>query len=132
MHTIHRSLAWAAVAACAFVIAACGGNDDEPDGNLPGQSPTTLTPNDTQAPNLPSVDGYLVSATDTEVVLTTADGEQKFAVAEQDAPALGIEHLQSHAGINTLGFRVYYQEQGDQRFVKQAVEIPPPPLEGAE
>ena len=130
MRTIHRPLTWAAVAACTFVVAACGGNDD--DGNSSGPVVTTLTPEQTQAPSLPSVDGYLISASTEEVVLRTGDGKQTFTIAEQDLPALGIEHLASHAGINTLGFRVYYEQQGDRRFVKRADEIPPPALPPAE
>ena len=118
MRRIHRTLGCAAVAACALVIAACGGNDDDAESNLPGPMPTTLTPEQTQAPNLPTVDGYLLSASTEQVVLLTADGEQTFIVDEQDAPALGIEHMQSHAGVNTLGFRVYYDEQGDRRLIK--------------
>lgn len=131
MGHIHRLLSWAAVAACALSFAACGGADDA-ESSLPGAAPSTLTPERTQDPNLPSIDGYLVSATTEQVVLRTGDGEQMFTVDEQDLPALGIEHLASHAGLETLGFRVYYEQQGDRRFVKRADEIPPPPLQGAE
>jgi hypothetical protein len=127
--TVHRLLATAAVAACALTIGACGDDDANPQATLPGPSSTTITPGQPQAPNLPSLDGYLISATESEVVLKTADGDQKLAVAEQDVPQIGIEHLQSHAGINTLGFRVYYTEQDGKRYVKQAVEIPPPAFE---
>ncbi len=131
MRTIHHAPLWAIVIACTLIMAACG-NDDEADNGLPGSAPTTLTPEQTQEPNLPSIDGYLISATTENVVLRTGDGDQTFTVDEQDAPAIGIEHLASHAGINTLGFRVFYERQGDRRFVKQAVEIPPPALEGTE
>ena len=75
------------------------------------------------------MDGYLISVSETELVLRTAEGEQRYASAEEDLPALGIEHLASHAGINTLGFRVYYEHRGDRRLAKQALEIPPPSLE---
>ena len=132
MRTTNRLLCCAAVAACSLPLGACGGNDeDATQRSLPGPTPTTLTPGQTQAPNLPSVDGYLLYATNEKVVLLTADGEQTFAVSDQDAPELGIEHLQSHAGIDTLGFRVYYEQQGTRRFVKQAAEIPPPSLQPA-
>lgn len=128
MRTIHRPLGWAAVVPCTLIVAACGGNDEAQNG-LTGPTPTTLMPEQTQAPNLPNVDGYLLSASTESVVLLTADGEQTFSVDEQDAPAVGIEHLQSHAGVHTLGFRVYYDEQGDRRLVKYAQEIPPPPIQ---
>jgi hypothetical protein len=131
MPSILRTPALLAVS-CVLALAACGDNDDEAQDPLPGAPPTTLTPGEAQTPNLPFVDGYLVSVSETELVLTTADGEQTYAIAEQDAPALGIEHLASHAGINTLGFRVYYEQRGDERFAKQALEIPPPPLEQPE
>jgi hypothetical protein len=129
MRTIHRVLFAATIAACALTIGACGDDDAEPQATLPGPASTTITPGQAQEPNLPTIDGYLISASETAVVLETADGEQTFSVAPEDAPQIGIEHLQSHAGINTLGFRVYYTERDGNRFVKQAVEIPPPALE---
>jgi len=125
--TIPRLLGAAAIAACALMLAACGGDDDAQDA-LPGVTPTTITPQGPD-PNLASVDGYLISATETAVVLHTADGQQTFAVAEEDLAQLGIGHLASHAGIQTLGFRVFYPQKGDQRFVKAAQEIAPPPIE---
>ena len=55
--------------------------------------------------------------------------ENVYAIAEQDVLALGIEHLASHTGINTLGFRACHEQRRDARFARQAGEIPPPPLE---
>lgn len=121
----------AAVTFGALAFTACGGEDTESQDPLGGPTPTLLTPSQQRAPNLPSIDGYLISASSAGVVLKTAEGELTFVVDEQDAPQLGLEHLQSHAGLATLGFRVYYRQKGDQRLVKQAVEIPPPPLEAA-
>lgn len=124
-------LAIVSVAAIAtLALAGCGG-DDEADSPLADPAVTTLTPQQAQEPSLPSVDGYLVSATAEGVLLKTRDGDQTFAVAEQDLATIGIEHMQSHAGIQTLGFRVFYEERDGQRFIKQAMEIPPPSLEPA-
>lgn len=128
---IRRLLCCITVTVGALTLTACGGQDTAAQDPLAGPTPTLLTPSQQEAPNLPSIDGYLVSASTAAVVLKTAQGELTFVVDEQDAPQLGLEHLQSHAGLQTLGFRVYYEQQGDQRLVKQAVEIPPPPLEAA-
>ncbi len=128
-----RLLCVAAVVGASLILAACGGDgDSEAQNPLPGPTPTTINPNQPEVLNLPTVDGYLVSASLTGVVLNTADGELTLAVDEQDAPLLGIEHLQSHAGLTSLGFRVYYQQRGDQRFIKRAFEIAPPPFDPAE
>ena len=126
--TIPRLLGAAAIAACTVMLVACGGDDNAQDA-LPGATPTTINPGEPQDPNLESIDGYLISASETAVVLHTADGEQTFAVAQEDVPQLGIGHLQSHAGIQTLGFRVFYAEEDGQRFVKAAQEIAPPAIE---
>lgn len=121
VHTIHRTLA---ALACALIVG-CGG-DDRQSPNV--AAPTTLTPQQIRPPDLPSIDGYLISASTDGVVMLTAEGEQTLLVDEQDVPALGLEHMQSHAGINTLGFRVFYEQRGNRRFAKQAREIPPPAL----
>lgn len=132
MRPIRRLLcSAAAVTVGALTLAACGGEDTETQDRLGGSTPTLLTPSQQQAPNPPSIDGLLISASFTEVVLNTAKGRVTFAVDEEDTPQLGLEHLQSHAGPATLGFRVYYEQQGDQRLIKQAVEIPPPLEEAA-
>ena len=111
-----------------LAVGACGGEDAPERGvGLEGPSPTTLTPAQQAAPDLPSVDGFLVSASETEVVLETPDGaEQRFPVKAEDVPRIGIEHLGSHAGVTDVGFRVYYQDEGGQRYVKLSTEIPPP------
>lgn len=123
---VHRLLRLATVAGVSLMLAACGDSDSEAQNPLPGPTPTTISPNQPDVLNLPTVDGYLISASTTGVVLNTADGELTLAVDEQDAPLLGIEHLQSHAGLTSLGFRVYYEQRGDRRFIKRAFEIAPP------
>lgn len=115
------------MAAAALLIGACGGSEGPPERNvgLEGPSPTTLSPS--RAPDLPNTDGYLVAASETEVVLRTAGGEEAvFLVKPEDLPKLGIEHLSSHAGLTDVGFRVYYASEGGARYVKSASEIPPP------
>lgn len=130
---VRRLLCLATVVGASLILAACGGDgDSEAQNPLPGPTPTTINPNQPEVLNLPTVDGYLVSASPTGVVLNTAEGELTLAVDEQDAPLLGIEHLRSHAGLTSLGFRVYYQQRGDRRFIKRAFEIAPPAFQPAE
>lgn len=110
-----------------LATAACGAEDaPERDVGLGGPTPTTLTPSQPAAPDLPSVDGFLLSATETEVVVRSQDGERTFPVKPEDRPKLGLEHLGSHAGLTDVGFRVYYRDEGGRRFIKYATEIPPP------
>ena len=121
-----------ALVACALVaglVVGCGGDEDEGerDIGLDGPTPTVIAPSEPAVPDLPSADGFLRSASETRVVLATADGKRDaFDVNPEDVPKLGIEHLQSHAGLTDVGFRVYYEEEGGRRYIKYAHEIPPP------
>ncbi len=127
MRTIDR-LPAAVVAACALTFAACG-DGDQAKSPQTGQTPTAIGPAQAKEPTVPSVDGYLVSASDDGLVLQTADGRQTFSVAKQDAPQVRVERLRPHAGSKTVGFRVFYAQRDGRRFVKQVREISPPSIE---
>ena len=108
------------VVIAALALAACGedtGSDD---------SAATATPTAEAAQSVASVDGFLLSATETEVVVRTQAGDQTFTVAPADVEAVGIPHLASHAGLTDIGFRVYYVEEGGVRYIKGSEEIAPP------
>ena len=57
---------------------------------------------------IPSIDGRGVSVTDSELVLRTADGDRTFAIRAEDVNAVGPEHIESHLGIESIGFKVYF------------------------
>ena len=123
MSTIQRLSCCAAAVACALLLAACGDDDDQ---QSAGSTVSTATPRPIATPELPTLDGYLVSASTRKVVLQTAEGEQTFEVDEQDAPQIRIDRLRERAGDTTIGFRVFYAQRGDRRVVKKASEIPRP------
>ena len=116
-----RLLALALVPLC-IGFAACGGNDEAPETQVivpeATAAPATTDPN--------TVDGYLMSATPQHIVMRTQEGDEMFRIKPRDVEALGIGHLASHAGVPSIGFRIYLQEIDGERFVKGAEEIPPP------
>lgn len=117
------------VVACSLALAACGG-DSAGNDPLGGPAPQEVVPPSGPAePNLPSIDAYMLEASPEEVTVQTPEGEQVvFPVKQEDVPALGIEHLNSHGGLTDVGFRVFYEEQDGKRYIKLAMEILPPPL----
>ena len=127
MSAIQRLSCCAAAVACALLLAACGGDDD--DQQSAGSTVSTATPRPIATPELPTVDGYLVSASTKKVVLQTAASEQTFEVDEQDAPQIRIDRLRERAGDTTIGFRVFYAQRADRRIIKKAQQIPRPSFE---
>jgi hypothetical protein len=119
-----RLLALALVAACAG-FAACGDDEAPPDTEVivPEQ---TAAPESSDATALPSADGILVRVTQRRIALRTIEGDAVFFVAAADRPALGIEHMQSHMGVPSIGFRIYYERRGEKYFARAAEEIPAP------
>lgn len=72
---------------------------------------------------LRSIDGRAVSASDTELVLRTADGERTFQIKPEDVAGVAPGHYSSHVGIPTLGFRVYFRTEDDVEYAVSAEEI---------
>jgi hypothetical protein len=106
-----------------LAVGACGGGDE------PASDPEVIVPEETAVPyeGYESVDGFLESAHRGGVVLVRPNGERiVFRVREQNLPTIGLEHLASHAGVTDIGFRVYYEQKGERRFIIGAEEIPPP------
>jgi hypothetical protein len=66
------------VTTIALMAPGCGGDDEPRERNLglDGPTPTVIAPGEPVAPDLPSIDGYLRSASETKVVLLTADGDR--------------------------------------------------------
>jgi hypothetical protein len=75
-----------------------------------------------------SVVGYMTSADDEQVVLTMPDGSKRtFAVREEDANRIGVDHLASHAGFTSIGFEVFYETEDGTDYILGAQETNPPP-----
>ena len=68
------------------------------------------------AEDLPYVDGTLVVAEQTRLVLRPADGgaELDFTIRPEDVGNFDIAHLQSHSSIG-IPTRIYYDEEGGTR-----------------
>lgn len=91
---------------------------------VPSEAPVEETPAEIEVTGLQQIDGRAVSATDTELVLRTADGERTFQIAEEDVRAIDPTHYNSHAGIADLGFRVFYRTEGTLEYAISVEEIP--------
>jgi len=118
-----RPLGAPLVAAC-LGLAACDGDVEQP-------TTQVVVPTATATPEAPTgdqtfADGYLINADAKTLVLRTQEGAETFYVSRADLPVLGIPHLQSHAGITSIGFRVEFIQVGKKRFAKTAMEIAPP------
>lgn len=72
---------------------------------------------------LQQVEGRAVSASDTELVLRTADSEYTFSIKPEDLAAVDPGHINSHIGVETLGFRVFYRNEGGVDYVVSVQEI---------
>jgi hypothetical protein len=72
---------------------------------------------------LQQVEGRAVSASDTELVLRTADSEYTFSIKPEDLAAIDPAHINSHIGVETLGFRVFYRNEGGVDYVVSVQEI---------
>lgn len=116
------ALRMAGVLATVLIIAGCGGGSD--DSKSSGDAKSTGADKSVGSDGLRQVDGRAVSANDAEVVLRTADGERTFKVKPEDVGGVGPEHVQSHVGIPTLGFRIYYRTESDVEYAVSAEEIP--------
>jgi hypothetical protein len=88
-------------------------------GDLPGERTETSAEK--------SVVGLMENADENGVVLRTPDGTRRtFKVRDEDAKALDLKHLDSHAGFTDVGFRVYYRSEGGVDYAVAAEETKPP------
>lgn len=122
--TIPHAARLIAVGLVALTFAACGGDDAASEAD-----PPVIVPEETAVPyeGYETMDGFLESAHLGGVVLVLPNGKREvFRVREENLPTIGIEHLGSHAGVTDIGFRVYYEQKGQRKFIVGAEEIPPP------
>ncbi|WP_461188459.1 hypothetical protein [Arthrobacter sp. Z4-13] len=107
----------------AVLLAGCS----SPAGTAPDSAPAVNASAGTSAVaganGLQQVDGRGVSASDTELVLRTAEGERTFQIKEEDLEAIDPKHFNSHVGVPSLGFRVYYRTEGGVDRVVSVEEI---------
>lgn len=77
------------------------------------------------AQDLPYVDGTLVVAEETRLVLRPADGgaEITFTIRPADVDNFDIAHLQSHSSIG-IPTRIYYEEEGGARYAVYKEDAP--------
>jgi hypothetical protein len=102
-------------------VTACGGEQEDPQVVVPQEEVSEPFEGYKRA------DGFLESANQKRVVLSMPDGERRvFRVDPVILPNLGLEHLQSHAGLRDIGFRVFYERRGEREFIVGSMEIPPP------
>jgi hypothetical protein len=81
------------------------------------------SPEEETSVGLIEVQGRAISASDTELILRTADAELTFQIREEDVRAIDPEHIQSHAGIESIGFKVFYRNIDGVDYVVSVEEI---------
>ncbi len=77
------------------------------------------------AQDLPYVDGTLVVAEETRLVLRPADGgpEVNFTIRPEDVGNFDIAHLQSHSSVG-IPTRIYYEDDGGTRYAIYKEDAP--------
>ena len=77
------------------------------------------------AQGLPYLDGTLVVADETRLVMRPFDGsaEVTFAIRPQDVQNFDIAHLQSHSSVG-IPTRIYYEEQGGTKYAIYKEDAP--------
>jgi len=111
-----------------LLFAACGSDSDTKGTSGGGSSETKTEQADDGSvavgdDGLRSIDGRAVKANETELVLRLADGERTFKIKPEDVAGVDPGHFNSHVGIPTLGFRVYFRPEGDTDYAVSAEEI---------
>lgn len=104
------------------MLSGCSAASPESDtssGSSSEESPAAEEP----ASTLMEVEGRAVSASDTELVLRTADSELTFQIREEDVRAIDPEHIRSHLGIASIGFRAFYRNIDGVDYVVSIEEI---------
>jgi hypothetical protein len=80
-------------------------------------------PEEDTSGGLVEVQGRAISASNTELILRTADAELTFQIREEDVRAIDPEHIQSHSGIQSIGFKVFYRNIDGVDYVVSVEEI---------
>lgn len=105
----------------ALVLSGCAAQSADP------ESAATPAPEQTQQEAAPSplieVEGRAVSASDTELILRTIDSEMTFQIREEDVRAIDPEHITSHLGVESIGFRAFYRNIDGVDYVVSIEEI---------
>ena len=103
----------------ALALSGCATTQEAEPAPTPEQTQT-----EQEAPSaLVEIQGRAISATDEQLVLRTADGEMTFAIREEDVRAIDPKHIQSHAGIESIGFKVFYRNIEGVDYVVSVEEI---------
>lgn len=95
----------------AVLLSSCGAE---------GPSPAASS---ASASGLASVDGRAEKVNSKELVLRTANGTKTFKIRPEDEAAVGPEHVESHMGIATIGFKVYYVTENGVDYAVSVEEI---------
>ncbi len=75
-----------------------------------------------------TMDGRGVSATNEAIVLRTPGGEWTFKIRPEDVVAVDPDHFNSHIGVDTIGYRVFYVTEGGVDYAVSIEEIDGPTL----
>ena len=77
------------------------------------------------AEDLPYVDGTLVVAEETRLVLRPTDGsaEVNFTIRPEDVGNFDIAHLQSHSSVG-IPTRIFYEEEGGTKYAVYKEDAP--------
>ena len=103
----------------ALALSGCTSSQEVESAPTPEQTQT-----EQEAPSeLVEIQGRAISATNEQLVLRTADGDMTFAIREEDVRAIDPKHIQSHAGIESIGFKVFYRNIEGVDYVVSVEEI---------
>ena len=77
------------------------------------------------AADLPYIDGTLVVAEETRLVLRPTDGsaEVNFTIRPEDVGNFDIAHLQSHSSVG-IPTRIFYEEEGGTKYAVYKEDAP--------
>lgn len=115
----------AAIAAAPLALSACSTAAEEPPRVVEETAGVAEEPSEAVEETLviQQVDGRPVSASGTELILRTADEQLTFQIRPEDLEAIDPAHINSHVGVETLGFRAYYMTEAGIDYVVSVEEI---------
>ncbi|NQU37826.1 MAG: hypothetical protein HQ526_09575 [Actinobacteria bacterium] len=108
---IQMTMAAVVLGGGALLLSGCGAE---------GASPAASS---ASASGLASVDGRAEKVNSKEIVLRTVNGTQTFKIRPEDEAGVGPEHVESHMGIPSIGFKVYYVTDNGVDYAVSAEEI---------